>query len=90
MALARIRSLEQLRYEAPGEGGKLLGLDRIPEVRTRRAKLKRLCPDLGRAFRWNAARAPEWITRQAAAQLYFYCDGHVRVYDGEQTALPGH
>jgi hypothetical protein len=90
MALARIRSLEQLRYEAPGEWGKLLGLDRIPEVRTLRAKLKRLCQDLGRAFRWNAALAQEWITRQDAAELYFYCDGHVRVYHGEQTALPRH
>ena len=90
MALARIRSLEQLRYEAPGEWGKLLGLDRIPEVRTLRTKLKRLCQDLGRAFRWNAALAQEWITRQGAAELYFYCDGHVRVYHGEQTALPRH
>jgi hypothetical protein len=90
MALARIRSLEQLRYEAPGEWGKLLGLDRIPEVRTLRAKLKRLCQDSGRAFRWNAALAQEWITRQEAAELYFYCDGHVRVYHGEQTALPRH
>jgi len=34
MALARIQSLEQLRYHAPGEWGKLLGLDRVPEVRT--------------------------------------------------------
>jgi hypothetical protein len=90
MALTRLRSLEQLRYEAPGEWGKLLGLDRIPEVRTLRAKLKRLCQDLGRAFRWNAALAQEWITRQDAAELYFYCDGHVRVYHGEQTALPRH
>ncbi|HEY6306422.1 MAG TPA: hypothetical protein VI488_08220 [Candidatus Angelobacter sp.] len=90
MALARVRSLEQLRYEAPGEWGKLLGLDRIPEVRTLRAKLKRLCRDLGRALRWNAALAKEWITRQDAAELYFYCDGHVRVYHGEQTALPHH
>jgi hypothetical protein len=61
MALARIRSLEQLRYEAPGEWGKLLGLDRIPEVRTLRAKLKLLCQDLGRAVRWNAHLAKEWI-----------------------------
>lgn len=90
MALARIRSLEQLRYEAPGEWGKLLGLDRIPEVRTLRAKLKLLCQDLGRAFRWNAALAQEWITRQDAAELYFYCDGHGRVYHGEQTTLPRH
>jgi hypothetical protein len=32
MALARLTSLEQLRYVAPGEWGNLLGLDRIPEV----------------------------------------------------------
>jgi len=90
MALARIRSLEQLRYQAPGEWGKLLGLDRIPEVRTLRAKLKLLCQDLGRAMRWNAELAKEWIARQNDADLYFYCDGHVRVYHGDQTALPRH
>jgi hypothetical protein len=90
MALARIRSLEQLRYQMPGEWGKLLGLDRIPEVRTLRAKLKLLCQDLGRAVRWNTQLAQEWITRQNAAELYFYCDGHVRVYQGDQTALPRH
>jgi hypothetical protein len=90
MALARIGSLEQLRYEPPGEWGKLLGLDRIPEVRTLRAKLKQLCQDLGRALRWNAELAKEWIARQKDAELYFYCDGHVRVYHGQQTALPRH
>ena len=90
MALARIRSLEQLRYQAPGEWGKLLGLDRIPEVRTLRAKLKLLCQDMGRAMRWNTELAKEWIARQNDADLYFYCDGHVRVYHGDQTALPRH
>ena len=79
LALARVRSLEQLRYEAPGEWGKLLGLDRIPEVRTLRAKLKLLCQDLGRALRWNSELAKEWLAQQDAAELYFYCDGHVRV-----------
>ena len=34
MALSRIKTIESLRYCAPGEWGKLLGLDRIPEVRT--------------------------------------------------------
>ena len=90
MALARIRSLEQLRYQAPGEGGKLLGLDRIPEVRTLRAKWKLLCQDRGRAMRWNAELAKEGRARQNATELYFYCDGHVRVDHGDQTALPRH
>lgn len=90
MALARIRSLEQMRYQAPGEWGKLLGLDRIPEVRTLRAKLSLLCRDVGQAVRWNAELAKEWIARQNDTELYFYCDGHVRVYHGDQTALPRH
>jgi len=90
MALARIRSLEQLRYQAPGEWGKLLGLDRIPEVRTLREKVELLSKDLGRAKEWNAQLAKEWMARQDSADLYFYCDGHVRVYHGEQTPLPRH
>jgi hypothetical protein len=88
MALARIRSLEQLRYQAPGEWGKLLGLDRIPEVRTLRQKVDWLCQDLGRAGEWNAQLAQDWIARSDSADLYFYCDGHVRVYQGEKTPLP--
>jgi len=91
MAMARLRSLEQLRYEEPGEWGKLLGLDRIPEVRTLRAKLKLLCENWGRALRWNTELAKEWIAQTAlASELFFYCDGHVRVYHGEQTQLPRH
>ncbi|SBT09073.1 hypothetical protein ACCAA_670013 [Candidatus Accumulibacter aalborgensis] len=39
MALARLESVESLRSCAPGEWGKLLGLDRIPEVRTLREKI---------------------------------------------------
>ena len=42
LALARVRSLEGLRYCAPGEWGKVLGLDRVPEVRTLRNKLQQL------------------------------------------------
>ncbi len=32
MALARLKTVEALRHCAPGEWGKLLGLDRAPEV----------------------------------------------------------
>jgi hypothetical protein len=42
MALCRIKAVESLQYEAPGELGKLLGLDRIPEVRCLRKKLSQL------------------------------------------------
>ena len=93
MALARIGSLEQLRYVSAGEWGNLLGLDRVPEVRTLREKLKLLCIEQGRAARWIAALAKEWIGQHQTEQpsgLAFYIDGHVRVYHGELTKLPRH
>jgi len=93
MALARIDSLEQLRYAAAGEWGNLLGLDRVPEVRTLREKVKLLCGEQGRAARWNAVLAQEWIGQHAIEQssgLAFYIDGHVRVYHGDLTKLPRH
>lgn len=93
MALARTGSIEQLRYAAAGEWGNLLGLDRVPEVRTLRSKLRVLCNEQGRAVRWNALLAKEWIAEYgagAATCMAFYIDGHVRVYHGEQSKLPLH
>lgn len=90
MALARIETVEQLRYEAPGEWGNLLGLDRIPEVRTLRAKLQHLCTEPGRAARWNAELAQEWMAAPAGEAMAFCLDGHVRIYHGQLTALPRH
>src|SRR5205809_8102874 len=90
LALARIGSIEQLRYEAAGEWGNLLGLDRVPEVRTLREKLKRLCQQAGQAALWNAALAKQWMTQEQQGEPVFYADGHVRVYHGKQTDLPKH
>jgi hypothetical protein len=90
MALARIGSIEQLRYAAPGEWGNLLGLDRVPEVRTLRSKLEVLCRESGRAVIWHTALARDWIAGQRSSELVFYADGHVRVYHGDLTELPRH
>jgi hypothetical protein len=90
LALARIKSIEQLRYVAPGEWGNLLGLDRIPEVRRLRQKLEILCQQAGQAVRWNTELAQEWIAGQRESELVFYADGHVRVYSGDLTPLPRH
>jgi hypothetical protein len=42
LALARIKNIEGLHQCAPGEWGKLLGLDRAPEPRTLRRKVELL------------------------------------------------
>lgn len=88
MALGRIPSLESLRYVAPGEWGKLIGLDRIPEVRTLRQKLRALCGQPGRAERWSGLLARQWMQSEVQSAGVFYADGHVRLYHGKLTALP--
>src|SRR5260370_31371279 len=77
MALARIESIEQLRYSAPGELGNLLGLDRTPEVRCLRQKLGLLCKQQGRAAEWNATLAEGWMKALPEGEMLFYADGHV-------------
>lgn len=88
MALARIKSPEALRYTPPGEWGKLLGLDRIPEVKTLREKLSLLCSQPGQSKRWGTKLAAEWMQADGESSGVFYVDGHVRVYHGKLTKLP--
>jgi hypothetical protein len=88
LALARVPSLEALRYEPPGEWGRLLGLDRIPEVRTLRAKLEVLCEEAKAVREWSGKLAQEWMAAQPESAGTLYIDGHVRVYNGKLTQLP--
>lgn len=89
MALARLKSIEALRYYAPGEWGKLLGLDRAPEVRTLRVKVKTLA-DQNRAFSWSSELCKEWMAEAPQEAAVLYVDGHVRVYYGNTKQLPKH
>jgi hypothetical protein len=89
MALARLDSIESLRYCAPGEWGKLLGLDRVPEVRTLRAKIALLARE-DAPGRWSAALCERWMAAAPEQAGVLYIDGHVRVYNGRQTQLPRH
>jgi transposase len=87
MALCRIRTVEQLRGESPGEFGKLLGLDRCPEVRCLRRKLDELCEGEA-ASRWAGHLGQQWLQEAPQSVGTLYVDGHVRVYHGSKTRLP--
>jgi len=87
MALARIKTIEQLQYHPAGEWGKLLGLDRIPEVRTLREKVKVLAQPKA-VCEWGQTLSQEWMEQEPEAAGFLYVDGHVRVYHGAQTKLP--
>jgi hypothetical protein len=87
MALCRIKTAEQFRGYAPGEFGKMLGLDRVPEVRCLRRKMDELSAD-NAAELWAAHLGRQWMEAHPDAVGTLYVDGHVRVYHGEQTMLP--
>lgn len=87
LVLLRVKSLEGVRYLPPGELGKLVGLDRIPEVKTLRGKVD-ILSNSGNIDRWHNGLSRYWMDSSPALSGYLYVDGHVRVYHGKQTKLP--
>jgi len=87
MSLCRIRTAEQLRGEKPGELGKLLGLDRVPEVRCFRRKCDELSQNQA-AERWALELSQKWMRSAYTLMGTLYIDGHMRVYSGSKTKLP--
>jgi prepilin-type processing-associated H-X9-DG protein len=89
-ALARVHSLEGLQSYAPGEWGKVIGLDRVPEVRTLRIKIGILAKEEETVTSWRLALCQEWLNENETPSHVLYVDGHVRVYHGDKTTLPRH
>lgn len=87
MALLRIRSIERLSAHQPGELGILLGLDRVPEVKTLRRKLNELSSQQ-QAAKLAAALTAQWAQGEPEALGVLYVDGHVRTYTGRKHRLP--
>jgi len=89
MALLRIKRPEALKEHSPDDLGRLLGLDRAPEVKTLRRKLSRLAA-LGRASQFGRALAERRVQARGAALGFLYMDGHVRVYHGKHRLPKAH
>ena len=86
MALSRVKNPEQLRKISPGEWGKCLGIDRIPESKTLRNKIKLISNTPG-LYEWSNSVTQMWLNDENSSGIILV-DGHVRTYYGEQTALP--
>jgi hypothetical protein len=84
MALLRIKRPEALKEHSPGVLGRVLGLDRAPEVKTLRRKLARLA-GMGLASDFGRALAERRVAQRGQALGFLYVDGHVRVYHGKHT-----
>jgi len=84
LALLRIPRPETLKEHAPGELGRIVGLDRLPEVKTLRRKLARLASrKASQEFGRELARRR--IAERGRTMGFLYIDGHVRAYHGKHT-----
>ena len=83
LALLRIPRPEALKEYPPGELGRIVGLDRMPEVKTLRRKLARLASLRG-SYRLGREIARQRIAERGKVLGFLYIDGHVRAYHGKK------
>jgi len=84
MALCRIKNPEQLKQCKVGEIGRIIGLDRLPEAKNLRSKLQQIVFQQ-KARDFNEHLLNHWLDKEEC--IYFYVDGHVRIYYGSQAQL---
>jgi len=82
MALWRIKRPEALKEQSPVDLGRVLGLDRAPEVKTLRRKLAQLAVS-GKTAALAQALALRRVSQRPDMVGFLYVDGHVRAYHGE-------
>ncbi len=82
LALLRIKRPENLKEYGPGDLGRILGLDRAPEVKTVRRKLSRMAA-MQRGKRLMEELARQRIEEDEDRIAFLYIDGHVREYHGK-------
>lgn len=83
MALLRIKRPENLKDVSPPDLGRVIGLDRAPEMKTLRRKLEELAAR-GKALEFMRLLAHIRAKQHTNDLAYLYIDGHVRVYNGQE------
>jgi hypothetical protein len=88
LALLRLKRPEHLKEFSPPDLGRVVGLDRVPEVKTLRRKLHRLAK--GASETLMLAVAQRRLAGREDAIGWMYVDGHVRVYSGKERLPKAH
>jgi transposase len=89
MALWRIQRPEALKEYDPQILGRVLGLDRAPEIKTVRRKLTRLA-SYHKAEQLGAELARLRVEERGQLLGFLYLDGHVRAYHGQRNIPKAH
>jgi hypothetical protein len=87
LSLLRVKNINQANTIPCGELGRVLGLDRIPEVKTLRDRIARFTAK-GDVQQWSAKLSQGWMSANAGLAGVLYIDGHVNIYYGQATNMP--
>ena len=82
LSLLRVKNINQANAIHCGELGRILGLDRIPEVKTLRNRIAGFTTKEN-VQQWGAKLNQGWMSANAGLAAVLYIDGHVNIYYGQ-------
>lgn len=87
LTLLRVKTLAQSSNIPAGELGRVIGLDRVPEVKTLRERIGLFCQKAD-IEGWGQKLSKDWLGANPELAGVLYIDGHVNIYYGHQTEMP--
>jgi hypothetical protein len=87
LSLLRVHNINQAGTIPCGELGRVMGLDRIPEVKTLRRRIARFSTK-GNVQEWSRKLSEIWMAANTDLAGVLYIDGHVNLYYGHATTMP--
>lgn len=87
--LARIGRPERLKEHSPQDLGATIGLDRFPEMKTLRGKIRQLS-NQNASLQFMKQLTSRHLQRIKGERVWLYLDGHVSVYSGKRKLKKHH
>jgi len=87
LALLRIKTLSGVNSLPSGELGRMIGLDRIPEVKTLRERIVKFS-EITNITQWELNLSKDWMEDTPELSAVLYIDGHVKLYYGKDKSPP--
>lgn len=87
--LSRIGRPERLKENSPQDLGATIGLDRFPEMKTLRRKIRQLS-DQNASLQFMKRLTSRHLQRINGEHVWLYVDGHVSVYSGKKKLKKHH
>ena len=87
LSLLRVKTLSGVERLPSGELGRMIGLDRIPEVKTLRTRIAQFS-EITDVRVWGLNLSRDWMEESPEYSAVLYLDGHIKLYYGKDKSPP--